>query len=80
MRVAALLAVSGLASLGAFTVADAQETEARDPRGPKQARAVRIGTPPGVSASRSSPSFERSSSTRTVWTSPPTVPPGDKLG
>lgn len=48
MRVAALLAVSGLASLGTFTVADAQETEARDPRGPKQARAVRTDTPPVI--------------------------------
>lgn len=48
MRVAALLAVSGLASLGTFSMAAAQEPEATDPRGPKQARAVRVDTRPVI--------------------------------
>jgi len=48
MRVAVLLAVSGFASAGLPGVVDAQEAEARDPRGPKQARAVRVDTRPVI--------------------------------
>ncbi len=48
MRFAALLAVSGITSLGAFATADAQESEAKDPRGPKQARAVRVESRPVI--------------------------------
>jgi hypothetical protein len=48
MRFALPLAVSGLALLGTFSVADAQEPEVKDPRGPKQARAVRVDTPPVI--------------------------------
>jgi hypothetical protein len=46
MRVAALIAASGLASMGALSIADAQAAESPDPRGPKQARATRVDTRP----------------------------------
>jgi hypothetical protein len=48
MRMAALFAISGLAALCPIAIADALEPENKDPRGPKQARAVRVDSRPVI--------------------------------